>query len=446
MKDVTKYILYGSILLLIVTCVLAQPIGNLDELWNFSMGKNISNGLLPYKDFNLIIMPLYPFLNGLILLLFGKTLLTFRISYIIIIALINFMIHKISKQLNIKTSFILMFALTFLLLRYGYNDYNLFQLLLTLLIIFLELKPNKNNILIGLLCGIAVINKQTTGLVLSLVCLLSPIILEKFDLKQTIERIMGIIIFVLTFTLYLTYNNLWPSFIDQTVLGIFTFSNKLLVTKTIPILILVVGFIIYSLVTKKEDKTKKLLLMYSIASLVVIYPICDYIHLLLGIVPLMVLFFYNFKETKISLKPVVILFIIINLVFSFKYLNTYIKTNKVSDYKVYNNLILNNTDDLKLLTDYLKKEDKVYILDFTASKYMLAIDRYNKYYDLFMNGNFGKKGEDEIIQELKNTSDLKLLINDDFKHYQRPINILNFVHENYEITGQIGNFNIYEKK
>lgn len=446
MKAVKKYLLFISILLLIITFVISSPISNLDELWNFSMGKNIANGLLPYKDFNLIIMPLYPFVNGLILAVFGKTLLTFRISYILIIFLINVMIYKVFKKLNIKFSYILMTIITFLLLRYGYNDYNLFQVLLTLLIIYLELKENKNNLLIGLLCGIAIINKQTTGLILSIIALISPIILEKFNFKQTIERIMGMLIFILTFTLYVTYNNLWPDFIDQTVLGIFTFSNKLLVTKTIPVLILVFIFVIYSILTKKEDKNKKLLLMYAIGSLVVIYPICDYIHLLLGLIPLTILVFYYLKDIKLSFKSLIYIVIIINLVFSVKYLKSYITSPKINNYQVYNNLILENDkkEDLDIITTYLKENDNTYILDFTASKYMLAINRYNKYYDLFMNGNFGKKGEEEIIEQL-GQENFKLLINDNFKHYQRPTKILEYVHNNYHMTGTIGKFNIYEK-
>ena len=52
---------------------------NLDEIWNYGFSLNIYNGLVPYKDFNMVITPLYPFINALLFHIFGNTMLVFHI-------------------------------------------------------------------------------------------------------------------------------------------------------------------------------------------------------------------------------------------------------------------------------------------------------------------------------------------------------------------------------
>ena len=38
---------------------------NLDEIWNYGFSHNIYSGLVPYRDFNMIITPFYNFLMSL---------------------------------------------------------------------------------------------------------------------------------------------------------------------------------------------------------------------------------------------------------------------------------------------------------------------------------------------------------------------------------------------
>ena len=50
------------IIIFIVTLIynLVIPELSLDEVWNYGFCYNVLNGLVPYKDFNMIITPLYP--------------------------------------------------------------------------------------------------------------------------------------------------------------------------------------------------------------------------------------------------------------------------------------------------------------------------------------------------------------------------------------------------
>ncbi len=53
---------FGVAILLFLATVLPRNLANLDEIWNFNFARNIANGLIPYKDFNMLQTPLLPFI------------------------------------------------------------------------------------------------------------------------------------------------------------------------------------------------------------------------------------------------------------------------------------------------------------------------------------------------------------------------------------------------
>ena len=51
----------------------------LDEIWNYGFSYNILNGVLPYRDFNMVLTPLYSFIMTIPLFIFGNNILVFHI-------------------------------------------------------------------------------------------------------------------------------------------------------------------------------------------------------------------------------------------------------------------------------------------------------------------------------------------------------------------------------
>ena len=102
---------------------------------------------------------------------------------------------------------------------------------------------------------------------------------------------------------------------------------------------------------------------------------------------------------------------------------------------------------VKNIGEYINSsQKKVYILDATASVYMIPIDKYNKDYDMFLKGNLGKDGEEGQIEKLKNEENAIILImNSKYKrNWQNPEKVRSYIINNKEKTGEIGNFEIYE--
>ena len=107
------------------------------------------------------------------------------------IMLVSFKILK-ELKLNIKWS-ILSSALLFLFIKDNfYIDYNYTILFIILVLIYAELKYKKYstryNLLIGLLAGLTILLKQSTGIIISAITVIY-LLVEKRD-KQTIKAIL----------------------------------------------------------------------------------------------------------------------------------------------------------------------------------------------------------------------------------------------------------------
>ena len=104
MKKYAKDILiFLALLILILAVILPRELNNLDEIWNYNFARNVADGRLPYKDFNMIQTPLLPLICGGILRIVGNELIVMRIIACILCASILFITYKIMDKLKINT-------------------------------------------------------------------------------------------------------------------------------------------------------------------------------------------------------------------------------------------------------------------------------------------------------------------------------------------------------
>ena len=66
---------------------------NLDEIWNYGFIHSIYSGLIPYKDFNMVLTPFYPFIMSIPLHIFGSSIL---IVHIFSSLMITFMFYNVN--------------------------------------------------------------------------------------------------------------------------------------------------------------------------------------------------------------------------------------------------------------------------------------------------------------------------------------------------------------
>ena len=176
-----------------------NPLGDLDEIWNYNVARNIANGLIPYKDISTITTPLMPMINSIFLKIFGDELIVMRVLAAILGTSILYTIFKLFKKLTneVNISLIITFSIGLLLQDIYCIDYNYLVLFITLIITYLELKNKKNNtkfkeMLQGVLAGLAICTKQSTGFFVAIAVIIYPLtkIKQKEEIKKNLKDIL----------------------------------------------------------------------------------------------------------------------------------------------------------------------------------------------------------------------------------------------------------------
>ena len=427
------------ILILLVVLTVAytyyfRPIVD-DELYNYGFSHNIINGLIPYKDFNMIIPPLFNYLLASVLLIFGSKLIIYHSVVALMIVSISYMCYK---EIGLKA-----IAIYSLLLIYPYAGYNIFSLLLLFILFYLNDKKIKNiDIIEAIIIGMLCLTKQTLAL------LVIPSIIISKNKKKTIAIYL---LFILSFLIYLIVNNTIIEFFDYCLFGMFDFANKNstgIDFLTVVEILIIIGLISFSIKTKRKD------IIYTLIFQIMALPIVNYIHFIISFIPVIYLLFREFKN-NIYLN----LFSMVTIISFFIGFNFAVRIggedkNYLENYKVDNfmkgRVTYSITDDY--VTDakeYVDKYKEYKPFVFGRFSYLMKLN-FNvpiTKYDIINNGNMGYNGANRYIEEIDNyCKDNKCLfiINDNEKDIsitiQTNMEILDYVKKNYS---GIYNSNIY---
>ena len=547
MKEKSKRLICNISIFLIIALAIAvvvipKAIGNLDELWNFNFANNVENGLVPYRDFNMVQTPLLPMVNAIFLAIFGNELIVMRILACLLCAGVLFTFYKILNLLkaNKGISLFVVMALFYMLKDYFCMDYNFAVLFVTLIIIYIELRRNlynkeninateigdtieslntnkscsqsstnketkennktdlKNNklnnwktdLILGILAGICIMLKQSTGAIVTIALLGYNLLLvrskEEFIqyLKSTGIKILGVLIPVTLIFIYLAINGAVDDFWDYCIAGIKTFTNKIpysrlldnekLYIKILSIVapITFMGTFLYSVF--KRNKTFLIISSLSIASFSAAYPIADEVHFLIGILPtaiiICVILDFLVKAivrgiskliNKISNREKYIniwleyflIFMVIGITAWYGYksipnIKDYFANCK-NDVKHFANVVITDYTYKKIqaMDYFIKSQDKpVYILDAEAALYQIPLDIYYKDYDMFLIGNIGSKGEEGQIEKLQRDTNKIVIIKSDgvSLNWQNPNKVREYVKQNMDYKYSILYFDVYE--
>ncbi len=410
---------------------------------------------------------------------------------------------------NVLSGAVVLFLVSFFI-KYHSFDYNYLSVMLFLWLELIEIitikkyhEGKKDNYVLtfvnGLLIGLLLITKHTTGALIAAGLFVTPLLfLENCDKKDIIKilaiKIAGALIPVIAFGIFLLSTNSLNDFIDYCFYGVRNFSNKvsffytikanykakeyinasyaivIFVSAILLIIVLITNFI--KIIRKKEKLTETLLIKsalvyFALISLVFIYPIADIGHILfssyfiiVAIVYLITSLFDTEKEKSklITVIEVLVYIIIITLII----VNDWDMSNKtIVNNQKYQNCNLNYYKSLALgndkeetvieIDDFIEKNEaegkKVYIVDASAAFYEIPIDKYNKNYSMFLNGNIGKEGSNGIIKTIEQEENaIYLVLNKKFKlNWQLPKEVIEYIRNNLKQQGSVGIFDYYTK-
>lgn len=434
MKFIKKNYKYILVFIFFFLCILLFGYNNTDNIWNYGMAHAIRIGEIPYKDFNIITTPLYPFIMSLFLLIWDQYIM-FLIGQSLIGVICYYLIDKMVGN---KSIMIIPFA-GFGLFYLFFPNYNFLVMLFILLLMYLE-KENKNDYLIGLVLGLLVLTKHTMGAVIVLCSLIST-----FKFKRMGKRIVGMIGPGLLFLIYLLITGSFNNFINLSVMGLFDFGGHNNY-KSIFIIVLSVLILIYTLWNIKKDY-KNPLTYYLLGSIFFVYPIVDFFHFHYLWVIFLIYILLKIKDVNKQFYLACILLSVFFIGF-----NIYI------NYPIYKNSSFSNLphftgylhdkeflSEIKSVYRDYKEKDNAYMFAFTNMFYDIASDHDITYFDIPLYGNFGYKGIDTMINKVKDMHDVYFYV-EFHPNIQYCHEIYDYIRENSELKYQISSFEVYYKE
>ena len=409
---------------------------DLDEIWNYGFMHNMYEGLVPYKDFNMVITPFFPFLFSLPFYIFGSNLLVVNVCQSILITAVYFLLEKLFG----KTANLLLVILFF---NYDmiYASYNFFAFFLFLLLLWME-KMNVNDWIIGIIIGLAVLTKQSIGGCLALVSLFY---LFK-DYKKFFKRVGGALIPTFIFVVYMFITNCYKEFWDLCIMGMFDFGKQNYIGSSLVIIIFILclGFIIYRIIKDKNNINNYYILAFSSITI----PMFDYFHFKYFLLGLLFLILGNKTIKKINLDLLmygcVVGIVFINLMVIFQDKGVYPNNINHFEYRYISNKHIKETNEVS--DKLMKYQDKGVLFLFEQSYYYKIVNDIRiDYFDLINTGNWGYNGSKKLEKALKEKKDYVFVINKysyvDSKQTDKVA--LNYVLENGTKIDEIYNFWFY---
>ena len=433
MKKIYKCLLFILLFIFFLIFNLTVNPLNLDEIWSYGFSYNIVNGLIPYKDFNMVITPFYSILMAIPMFI-NNNLLIFHIENSIIITLFIFITYKL-----IKEKVFLILPLLIFPLNITFPNYNFFILFLFILLIYLE-KNNKNDLLIGVLLSIIFLSKQSVGI------FLIPVSLYYIGKKKNLKRFIGFIIPNVLFIIYLLITNSYKEFIDLCILGLFDFgknnSNFNIFFIFVVLLILLILYLV--------KKHKKVEYYYLLGFVSICIPIFDLYHFLIYLIACLVVFHMN--DLLFIFKPKLVgICLFIGLAFVYitrSNINIKYYPNDLNLFE-YRYISKKNINYTKKIIKYMNKyNNKVMFIGPSAYYYKLVNNNKINDLDLINTGNYGYNGSNKLLNRVKELDkDYVFFIDKDELGIgkQTDQSIYKYIIKNYKKIDEISNYAIYRR-
>lgn len=402
-----------------------------DLIWNYGFSYNFANHLLMYKDYNMVITPLYPFLGGILMRILGNNFLIFNLYNTILSTILYYYLYKKYPHTFIPSIILISF-----ILRPSYNF-----LVLFLVLILLNIKEEKD-FFIGFILGLLFLTKQ------SFILLILPSIYLITKPKRLFKRIGAFFLPCLFFLIYFILTNTFLDFLNYTFLGLFSFSSKnsFFNLGTIFILSLIIYLFLYYL------KTKDIKVLYLITYQIMAYPIFNTMHIILSIIPVIIYFLdklvkkkkYNLNYLRYFNYFVSILLICPVLSIPLQYLNKdLVEGENALEYKDISRSYLVNKD---LFLKEVPNLNNTYFLMYDAYIYKYLLNNPITSYDLLLNGNLGYNGEERVIDYFNSLdSNTYFVLNRAYTGGQLSKNIDAYIRNHYLKVKDFQEFTLYKK-
>ena len=431
----------------LISLVFIFTVSRGDTFVNYGFSYAISKGEIPYKDFNMVISPLAPFLYSIGLLL-NKNILIFYAEQAFLLTVFYNVVKKILKDKSILFLLFILLPFPIAMSSTIFPGYNF--LLIFLFVCFLYyFEKNNNDYLLGILLGLIFCTKQTIGIVVFI-----PTFYYLFkDRKKFFKMLIGYFVPIILLFSYLLFTNSLRQFIDLCFLGLLDFGHSNQQIYIFYFILFVIG-IMYLLYCIYKDK-KEISLYYCLFFSSVVLPIIDYYHVSLFLIIIFIIFLKQIDINSYIKKISLLLIIVICTIWSFVSYN-FFGSPVISNFNNFS-LVINRGEyvsNTEMLLKYVNKLDKrvIYFMRGSENYYYKIINNQKlDYFDLPNYGNYGYNGINKMykkIDKVHNTYfvlDRELVKNKDVnQQYIKELGL--YVIKNSIKVESIGYYDIYYKE
>lgn len=438
---------------LVFSKVLLRPFGILDEIWNYNNSRVMTMGEVPYRDYNLLQTPLFFFLFSLPLHI-QRSLFVYRLTSAVMLVAEAFVFYRVTSRRTGHLWGLIGAALLVAFMDIAtYNSMFFVVVCITYSLLCVE-GSKKRAVLLGMLCALSILFRQTSGVVLNAVVII--FIVKNVSLRKYIVQFtVGWAAILATFAAILIATGSFFAFWDYCFFALFTVGSsnaRIMDTAFAMILITVAGVIIdIYMIRKKKDKTDIYHLVLGAVLFTVALPILDMMHMHYSgawfIIPAIRLL-HSFGEEQI--KPTILKLIIGVISLTVLFLNVYgvigygmdnhyrelryIPLDK-SDLGLYENI--NNICD-----NYRAQGKRVVVLSTIAPIISIMNEDQNSPFDMFLEGNLGTEDPLAIVEELVHDENTVIVIycNYQEENWQHPSGVLQVVQDNCDPVEVYGEF------
>lgn len=411
-----------------------------DQIWEYGFAHNILQGMIPYKDFNMVTLPFHSYLCAFFLKIVADRYIVYLFLHVLLMMGIAIVIYRKTNKLYQY------FLACILLLIVAAATYNLLLLFLFYLLLYLEEKKDKD-VWIGIILALTILTKQSVGFCLCLS------IFFLHDKKRIIKRVLPILIIAFLFLCFLQMTNSLFACLNYTLFGLFDFSNKNTGVNIFLILyILYVYILIQKAIKRKEQKY-----IYYICFSTIAIPLFDFPHFMLAILPFAVdsILKIEIQNKKLATILSIYCFLATLCVLGLKEYSVYLDHYPLE--KNQNNLFYFtrtkskefNQASTTIYNFYKENQEKpIYIIG--ESSYLFSLDQkipINKL-SMILYGNNGYNGNKELKQEINNMASDTIFILDNTKNSkQHNEEIHNYIIKNSnKVKNLYGTIAVYQKK
>lgn len=418
-----------------------------DSISSYGFSYSIAKGLIPYKDFNMIITPLHGFVMSIGLILFSHNNVVFLIEHALIITFSFYFLYKTFGG----SSWLFLAFMCFPSFIAFCPTYNYFCFFLVTIVLFLE-KNEKNDCLIGFFLGLLILTKQSIGF-----CLLIPSVVCCIKNRdKLLKRFLGLCVPIVLFVFYLLVTDSFFQFIDMCFLGLFDFAEKNTIALNSYFYLSLVLFV-FSIIYVIKDR-KDITGWYVLFSFSVMLPIFNYYHfyVYLMFISLLVISIVQKRNVKNCYIIFFSIFICVTSIISNFFLSGVYKKAEVFTFKNFNYYFY-----------FSEKRKYLEILDGLYNKYraggntiMISSDSIyvhimnedeTSYFTILNEGNHGYNGTKKMINKIDKMKETYFIIDllevdNQISVSQFNLKVVNYIRENSEFIEGDDEYVIYYKE